>query len=79
MVSLPVAFLSLVPSGTVSATVFDLLGIFRALFPFHPSLDAMEAALDASAPGIGVPLVHLAVLIAAYAVLARLALRRFAA
>jgi len=79
MVSLPVAFLSLVPSGTVSATAFDLLEIFRALFPFDPSLDAMSAGLDSSAPGIGLPLVHLAILVAAYGVLARLALRRFTA
>ena len=78
MVSLPVAFLSLVPSGTVSATAFDLLQVFRALFPFHPSLDAVSAGLDASAPGIGLPLVHLAVLVAAYTALARVALRRFA-
>ena len=79
MVSLPVAFLSLVPSGTVSATVFDLLEIFRALFPFHPALDAMESGLDSAAPGIGLPLLHLAILVAAYGLLARLALRRFAA
>ena len=78
MVSLPVAFLSLVPSGTVSATVFDALEIFRALFPFHPALDAMSAGLDSSAPGIGLALVHLIVLTAAYGLLARLALRRFA-
>ena len=78
MVSLPVAFLSLVPSGTVAAWVFDALQVFRALFPFHPALDAMQSGLDASAPGIGEPLVHLAVLVAAYGVLARLALRRFA-
>ena len=79
MVSLPVAFLSLVPSGTVSATVFDLLEVFRALFPFHPALDAMESGLDSAAPGIGLPLLHLAILVAAYGLLARLALRRFAA
>jgi ABC-2 family transporter protein len=79
MVSLPVAFLSLVPSGTVSATAFDLLEIFRALFPFDPSLDAMSAGLDSAAPGIGVPLIHLAILVAAYGALARLALRRFGA
>ena len=78
MVSLPVAFLSLVPSGTVSATAFDLLEIFRALFPFHPALDAMESGLDSAAPGIGLPLLHLAILVAAYGLLARLALRRFA-
>jgi ABC-2 family transporter protein len=79
MVSLPIAFLSLVPSGTVSATVFDLLEIFRALFPFHPALDAMESGLDSAVPGIGLPLLHLAILVAAYGLLARLALRRFAA
>ena len=78
MVSLPVAFLSLVPSGTVSAGVYDALKVFRALFPFHPALDAMQSGLDASAPGIGLPLLHLAILVAAYALLARLALRRFA-
>jgi ABC-2 family transporter protein len=79
MVSLPVAFLSLVPSGTVSGGVYDALEIFRALFPFHPSLDAMEGALDAAAQGIGLPVVHLAILAAAYGLLARLALRRFVA
>jgi hypothetical protein len=79
MVSLPVAFLSLVPSGTVSGGVFKAIEIFRALFPFDPALDAMTAALDSSAPGIGVPLLHLAAIVVAYTVLARLALRRFAA
>lgn len=78
MVSLPVAFLSLVPSGTVSGAVFKALEIFRALFPFDPALDAMTSALDSSAPGIGLPLVHLAAIVAAYSLLARLALRRFA-
>ena len=50
MVSLPIAFLSLVPSGTVGAGVYDLIEIVRALFPFDPALDAMSSALDASAP-----------------------------
>jgi hypothetical protein len=79
MVSLPVAFLSLVPSGAVGATAFDLLQIFRALFPFDPALDAMAGGLDSSAAGIGIPLLHLAAIALAYAALARLALRRFAA
>ena len=39
----------------------------------------MTAALDSAGPGIGGPLLHLAILIAAYGLLARLALRRFAA
>ena len=78
MVSLPVAFLSLVPSGTVSGGVYDALLIFRALFPFDPSLDAMTSALDSSAEGIGLSLLHLAAIVLAYSLLARLALRRFA-
>ena len=78
MVSLPIAFLSLVPSGTVSAGVFDLIQVVRALFPFDPALDAMSGALDEAGPGIGVPLLHLAVITLAYGALARLALRRFA-
>jgi ABC-2 type transport system permease protein len=77
MVSLPIAFLSLVPSGTVSATAFDLIEVVRALFPFDPALDAMQGALDDAGPDMLLPLVHLAAVVAAYAALARLALRRF--
>ena len=78
MVTLPVAFLSLVPSGAVGAGVFDLVEIVTAIFPFKPALDAMTAALDSAGPGIGGPLLHLAILIVAYGLLARFALRRFA-
>jgi len=77
MVSLPIAFLSLVPSGTVGPAVYDVIQVVRALFPFDPALDAMSAALDDAAPSIGLPLLHLAVITLAYGVLARLALRRF--
>ena len=79
MVTLPVAFLSLVPSGAVGTGVFDLVEIVTAIFPFKPALQAMTAALDSAGPGIGGPLLHLAVLIVAYGLLARLALKRFAA
>lgn len=78
MVSLPVALLSLVPSGAVGATVYDAIRIVTALFPFKPALDAMTAALDPAGAGIGEPLLHLAILTVAYAALARIALRRFA-
>ena len=78
MVSLPIAFLSLVPSGTVSGGVFDAVQVVRALFPFDPALDAISAGLDAAAPAIGGPLVHLAAMAVAYGLIARLALRRFA-
>ena len=78
MVTLPIAFLSLVPSGAVSPAVFDLIRYLTALFPFKPALEAIAAALDEAGPGIGGPLLHLTVLAAAYALIARLALRRFA-
>lgn len=78
MVSLPVALLSLVPSGAVGATLYDVIRVIAALFPFKPALQAMTAALDSAGPGIGGPLLHLAILALAYLALARLALRRFA-
>jgi ABC-type multidrug transport system permease subunit len=79
MVTLPVAFLSLVPSGTVSGALYDAIRLLTAAFPFKPALEAMTAALDEAGPGIGGPLLHLAILFVVYAALARLALRRFAA
>jgi hypothetical protein len=79
MITLPVAFLSLIPSGAVGGGVFDLVEIITAIFPFKPALQAMTAALDSAGPGIGGPLIHLAILIAAYGLAARFALRRFAA
>jgi ABC-type multidrug transport system permease subunit len=79
MVTLPIAFLSLVPSGAVSPAVFDAIRYLTALFPFKPALEAITAALDEAGPGIGGPLAHLAILFAAYAALARVALRRFTA
>src|SRR6478672_7718129 len=77
MVTLPVAFLSLVPSGAVGKSVYDAIGVVVAVFPFKPALDAISAALDPAGPSIGGPLLHLAILTAAYALIARLALRRF--
>jgi ABC-type multidrug transport system permease subunit len=78
MVSLPVAFLSLVPSGTVSGTLYDAIQVIAAIFPFDAALRALEGALDAAGPNIWLAILHLAILTAAYGLLARLALRRFA-
>lgn len=77
MVSLPLALLSLVPSGAVGTALYDAIGIVTALFPFKPALEAMTAALDRAGPGIGEPLLHLAIQGVAYTALARFALRRF--
>jgi ABC-2 type transport system permease protein len=79
MVTLPVAFLSLIPSGAIGGGLFDLIEILTALFPFKPALEAIGAGLDSAGGGIGGPLLHLVALTVAYGLLARLALRRFAA
>jgi len=78
MIALPVALLSLVPSGAVGSGLYDGIKVVTALFPFKPTLQAMTAALDSAGEGIGGPLLHLAILIVAYGALARFALRRFA-
>ena len=77
MVSLPMAFLSLVPSGTVGKGLYDVISVVTGLFPFDPALRALEGALESSGPSMGIALVHLAALALAYGVLARLAVRRF--
>lgn len=78
MVSLPVAFLSLVPSGAVGSGLYDVIEILTAAFPFDPALRALSGALDSSGPAIGIAILHLAVLTLVYGALARLAVRRFA-
>ncbi|MFN8150330.1 MAG: ABC transporter permease [Solirubrobacterales bacterium] len=77
MVSLPIAFLSLIPSGAIGATLYDVIDVVTALFPFDPALRAMGGALDASGPAVGIAILHLLALAAAYAVIARVAIRRF--
>ncbi len=80
MVTLPIAFLSLVPSGAVGEGLYDAIKIVVALFPFKPSLDALQRrARPGRAARSAGPLLHLAILAAAYGLLARLALRRFTA
>ena len=76
--ALPVAFISLVPSGTVSKGLLDVIHVIAGAFPFRPAVDALSGALSASGPALGLPLLHLALLTVGYLVLARIALRRFA-
>ena len=75
--SLPIAFLSLVPSGTVSEGLYDVIRVVTGAFPFRPALDGLSGALSAGGPDVGLPFLHLGLLAAAYLVLARVALRRF--
>jgi ABC-2 type transport system permease protein len=77
MLALPIAFLALVPSGAVSAGLYDTIRVISALFPFKPTLDALNAALNDSGD-MWLPLLHLAILFAAFGALGRVGLRRFA-
>jgi ABC-type transport system involved in cytochrome c biogenesis permease component len=77
LLSLPIAFLALVPSGAVSAGLYDVVRFVSALFPFRATLQALDAALN-GVGGLAAPLAHLAALAVAYTALARLAVgRRF--
>jgi hypothetical protein len=76
MLALPIAALALIPSGAVNETLYDVIRIVSAAFPFKPALDALDAALNGGA--LLVPLLHLAALAVAFTGIARLSLRRFA-
>ena len=75
MLALPIAALALVPSGAVDGTLYDLIRIVSGAFPFKPALSALDAALTGGE--LLAPLAHLAALTAGFALIARLALRRF--
>jgi ABC-2 type transport system permease protein len=77
MICLPVALLSLVPDDAVGPAIETAINLVSAIFPFRPTLDAITGGLEISGPSLWLPLLHLAILTAAYSALARLALRRF--
>src|SRR3954470_8572890 len=77
MASLPIAVLGLVPSGAVSNALYDVIRVVSAVFPFRATLEALDSALGRSG-AIGLPLLHLVLLVAGWLVIARVALRRFA-
>ena len=78
MLTLPLAFLALVPSGAVAGGLYDVIRVISALFPFKPALQALDAAIN-DAGGLAGPLLHLLALTVAFGAIARVALRRFAA
>jgi ABC-2 type transport system permease protein len=75
MLSLPLTFLALVPSGSVAPALYDVISVVSALFPFKPALDALDAAISGGA--LATPLLHLAALTVGFGVVGRLALQRF--
>jgi ABC-2 type transport system permease protein len=78
LISLPVAFVALVPASAISGTLKTILDAIAFVFPFKAALQAASNAFSGTSPGIGLPLLHLAVLAVVFWLLARLALRRFA-
>jgi len=78
MLSLPVAFVALVPAAAVSGGLKSVLDTVAFVFPFKPALDAVNNAFSDTAPAIGLPLLHLAALAVAFGLLARVALKRVA-
>jgi ABC-type transport system involved in multi-copper enzyme maturation permease subunit len=79
LLSLPVAFIALVPATAVGGAVRTLLAVVSFVFPFRATLEAVDNAFAATSPAIGLPLAHLAALALAFGAIARLGLRRFAA
>jgi ABC-type multidrug transport system permease subunit len=79
LLSLPVAFIALIPSTAVSSGVASALSVVSFVFPFRAGLQAVSNAFSGTSPGMIGPLVHLIVLAVVFGALARLSLRRFAA
>jgi ABC-type multidrug transport system permease subunit len=77
LVSLPIAFIALVPPDAVSGGLRTVLDTVAFLFPFRPALQAVSNAFSGAGPGIAGPLVHLAVLALVFGALGRVTLRRF--
>ena len=78
MLSLPIAFVALVPTSAVSSGLKAALDAVAFVFPFKPALQAANNAFNGTAPGIAWPLLHLAVLAVAFGLVARVAVRRLA-
>jgi ABC-2 type transport system permease protein len=76
LLTLPVVFLALVPSGAVARPLYDAIRIVSGALPFKPTLQGLDAALNRSDPGVAVSVAHLLGLAAGFGVVARLAMRR---
>jgi ABC-type multidrug transport system permease subunit len=76
LLSLPLAFLALVPSGSVSRGLYDVIGAISFVFPYRAALQALDAAVNGASPSIGVSIFHLLGLTLLFGALARVGLRR---
>jgi ABC-2 type transport system permease protein len=73
---LPLAFLALVPSGSVAGPLYSTIGAISFVFPFKAALQALDAAVNRSTPGLAISIVHVLAVALGFGLLARLGLRR---
>lgn len=76
LLALPLAFLALVPSGSVAHGVYDAIAAVSFVFPFKAALQALDAAVNDASPGLWVSVAHLLGLTVVFGALARVGLRR---
>ena len=76
LLSLPLAFLALVPAGSVAGGLYDAISAISFVFPFKATLQALDAAVNQSSPGLSISLAHLFGLTVLFGGLARVGLRR---
>ena len=75
LLSLPLVFLALVPSGSVATGLYDVIGAVSFVFPYKAALQALDAAVNGASPSLGISIAHLLGLTLLFGVLARLGLR----
>jgi ABC-type multidrug transport system permease subunit len=76
LLALPIVFLGLVPSGSIDPALFDVVNVVSGLFPFKPTLRALDGAINGGE--LLLPVLHLLGLTAAFFLIARVAVRRLA-
>jgi hypothetical protein len=76
LLSLPLALLALVPSGSVSSGFYDAITAVSFVFPFKAALQALDTAVNGASPALALSLVHLAALTVVFGTLARAGLGR---
>ena len=67
---------ALVPAGSVTQGLYEVIRVISAVFPFKAALQALDGAVNDGAPGLGVSLLHLFALITLFGGLSWLGLRR---
>jgi ABC-type transport system involved in cytochrome c biogenesis permease component len=76
LLSLPMALLALVPSGAVAGGLYSVISAISFVFPYKASLQALDAAVNGSSPGLAISVLHVLAVGAVFAALARLGLRQ---